>query len=65
MGNDTEQAHQYSIALMGGNTASWIDHLEVWREAPTMFPDFERMFIDQYAPLDNKNIAWDKLQELQ
>ena len=24
---------------------------------PTMFPDFERMFIDQYAPLDDKNIA--------
>ena len=30
-----------------------------------MFPDFERMFIDQYVPLDDKNIAWDKLQELQ
>ena len=30
-----------------------------------MFPGFERMFIDQYALLDDKNIAWDKLQELQ
>ena len=38
--------------------------LEVWREVPTMFPDFVRMFIDQYAPLENKNIAQDKLQEL-
>ena len=30
-----------------------------------MFSDFERMFIDQCAPLDDKNIAQDKLQELQ
>ena len=30
-----------------------------------MFDNFERMFIDQYAPLDDKNIAWDKLLELQ
>ena len=30
-----------------------------------MFPDFEHMFIDQYMPLDDKNIARDKLQELQ
>ena len=29
-----------------------------------MFPDLERMFIDQYAPLDDKNIAQDKLQQL-
>ena len=29
-----------------------------------MFPDFECMFIDQYVPLDDKNIAQDKLQEL-
>ena len=48
---------------MGGNAACWMDRLEVWGEAPTMFPDFERMFIDQYAPLDDKNIAQDKLQE--
>ena len=41
-----------------------MDRLEVRGEAPTMFSDFERMFIDQYAPLDNKNIAQDKLQEL-
>ena len=50
---------------MGGNTACCMDRLEVWGEAPTTFPDFERMFIDQYAPLDDKNIAQNKLQELQ
>ena len=50
---------------MGGNAARWIDHLEVWGEAPAMFPDFKPMFIDQYTPLDDKNIARDKLQELQ
>ena len=59
------QACQYSVALMGGNAACWMDCLEVQREVPATFPDFERMFIDQYAPLDNKNIAQDKLQELQ
>ena len=59
------QACQYSIALMGGNAAHWMDRLEVQGEVPATFPDFECMFIDQYAPLDNKNIARDKLQELQ
>ena len=49
---------------MNGNAACWMDHLEVQGEAPTMFPDFEHMVIDQYVPLDNKNIARDKLQEL-
>ena len=64
MGNDTAQACQYSIVLMGSNAAHWIDRLEIWGEVPAMFPDFKHMFIDQYAPLDNKNIALDKLQEL-
>ena len=59
------QAGQYSIALIGGNTIHCIDHLEVWEEVPAAFPEFETMVIDQYAPLDNKNVAWDKLQELQ
>ena len=49
---------------MAGNAAHWMDHLEVQREAPATFPDFKRIFIDQYVPLDNKNIAQDKLQEL-
>ena len=57
MGNDTAQACQYSVALMGGNVACWIDQLEVRGKVPTTFPDFERMFIDQYEPLDDKNIA--------
>ena len=65
MGNDTTLVCQYSIALMGGSAARWMDHLEVWGEVPAMFPDFKHMFIDQYVPLDNKNAAWDKLQELQ
>ena len=42
---------------MGGNTACWMDHLEVQREVPAMFPDFEHMLIDQYAPLYDKNIT--------
>ena len=58
------QACQYSIALMGGNATRWINYLEVWGEVPAMFSDFEHMLIDQYAPLDDKNIAWDKLWEL-
>ena len=49
---------------MGGNAACWIDHLKVQVEVSAMFTDFKHMFIDQYAPLDNKNIAWDKSQEL-
>ena len=49
---------------MVGNAARWMDHIEVWGEVTATFPDFEHMFIDQYAPLDNKNIAQDKLQEL-
>ena len=42
-----------------------MDHLKIQGEVPAMFSDFKHMFIDQYAPLDNKNIAQDKLQELQ
>ena len=49
---------------MGGNAARWMDRLEVQEGAPTMFPDFKCMLIDQYVPLDDKNIARDKLREL-
>ena len=49
---------------MGGNTACWIDQLEVKREVPKILTDSERMFIDHYAPLDNKNFVQDNLQEL-
>ena len=59
MGNDTAQACQYSVALMGGNAPCWMDCLAVQGEAPAMFPDFERMFIDHYTPLDDKNISRD------
>ena len=48
---------------MGGNTACCMDYPEVQVEAPVVFPDFEHMFIGEYAPLDDKNIAQDKLQE--
>ena len=50
---------------MGGNAAHRMDRLEVWGEVPTTFPDFKHIFIDQYAPLDDNNVAQDKLQELQ
>ena len=46
MGNETTQACQYSVALMGGNAAHWMDRLEVRGEAPAMFPESERMYID-------------------
>ena len=49
---------------MGGNAAYWMDRLKVQGEVPTTFSDFEHTFIDQFAPLDNKNNAQDKLQEL-
>ena len=42
---------------MGGNASGWKNHLEIQREAPAIFPDFECMFIDQYALLDDKNIV--------
>ena len=49
---------------MGGNAARWMDRLEVRGNAPTTFPEFEKLFLDQYAPLDDKNVARDKLREL-
>ena len=49
---------------MGGNAAYWMDQLEVWEEAPKIFFYFELMFIDQYMLLDDKNVTWNRLQEL-
>ena len=46
---------------MGGHAEHWMDHLEIQGEASAVFFDFENIFIDQYMPLDNKNIARDKL----
>ena len=43
--------------------AGWTT-LEVRGNAPTTFPEFEKLFLDQYAPLDDKNVARDKLREL-
>ena len=37
-----------------------LDHLDIQREVPEMFPDFECMFIDQNAPLEDNNIARDE-----
>ena len=48
---------QYGVVLMGGNAARWMNHLDLQGEVPAMFFDFERIFIDQYIPLDNKNVA--------
>ena len=42
---------------MGGNPAQWMDHLVVRGEVPATLPSFEHMFIDQYTPLDDKNIT--------
>ena len=45
---------------MGGNAAHWMDQIEVWEEVPAIFPDFECMFMDKYAPFDDKKAAQDK-----
>ena len=42
-----------------------MDYLGIQRKVPAMFPDFEHMFLDQCVPLDNKNIAQDKILQLQ
>ena len=42
-----------------------MDRLEVQVYAPNSFPEFKKLFINQYAPLDNKNVAKDKLRKLQ
>ena len=41
-----------------------MDILEVQGKAPNSFPEFEKLFINQYALLDDKNVAQDKLHEL-
>ena len=50
---------------MAGNVARWMDTLEVQGHALNSFPKFEKLFINQYAPLDNKNIGRDKLHKQQ
>ena len=41
-----------------------MDGLEVQGNAPNSFLEFEKLLINQYTMLDNKNIAQDKLCEL-
>ena len=38
--------------------------LEVQGHALNSFPEFEKLFINKYAPLDENNIVRDKLREL-
>ena len=55
----TEAACQYTVELMGGNTATWMDKLEVQGKTPNSLPEFEKLFINQYDQLDDNNIARD------
>ena len=63
--SETEAACQYAVVLMGGNAVRWMDRLEVQVKALNSFPEFEKLFIDQYPLLDDKTIAQEKLGELQ
>ena len=58
---DTEVACQYIVILIEGYTTRWIDRLEVQSNPPNSFLEFEKLFINCYAPLDNKNIAKDNI----
>ena len=61
---DIEAVYQYAVALMGGNVARLMDKLEVQGNVPKSFPVFKKLFINQYTPLGDKNIAKDKLHKL-
>ena len=43
---DMEAACQYTVVLMAGNAARWIDRLEVQGHAPNSFLEFEKLFIN-------------------
>ena len=62
---DIEATFQCIVAIMVGNTARCMDRLEVQGHAPNSLPEFKKLFINKNAPLDNKNIARDKLHKLQ
>ena len=49
---------------MGGNAARWIDRLDIQGNALNNFLEFEKLFINQYAPLNDKKFTRDKLCEL-
>ena len=40
---DTEAACQYAVVLMAGNTARWMDRLEVQGHALNSFLEFEKL----------------------
>ena len=42
---DTEAACQYTVVLMAGNIARWMDKLEVQGHAPSSFLEFKKLFI--------------------
>ena len=42
---DTQAVYQYTVVLMGGNAARWMDRLEVQGHAPNSFLDFDKLFI--------------------
>ena len=42
----TLAACQYTVVLMAGNVARWMDRLEVQDHAPNSFPEFKNLFIN-------------------
>ena len=49
---------------MGCNTERYMDRLEVQGNAPNSFSEFKKLLLNQYAPLDNKDVVQDKLHAL-
>ena len=47
---NTEAVYQYAVVLMGGNAVRLMDRLEIQGNAPNSFLEFEKLFINQYAP---------------
>ena len=41
-----------------------MDRLKVLGHAPNSFPEFEKLFINKHAPINDKNVARDILHEL-
>ena len=61
---NTESACQYTVKKMECNAERWMDTLEVQGNALNSFLQLKKLYINQYTPLDNKNIAQDKLCKL-
>ena len=61
---DTSKAARYALALMGGSASKWVDRLEAKGQVPTSFPEFEQIFLEYFAPLDEAQNARDKLRKL-